>query len=374
MSDRPPDPHQPGTPPPGTPADDSPTQVGMPAVGQPGGPTQPGGPEPSSPTEPAYGQQPGYGQQPDYGQQPGYGQQPDYGQGAAPPGYGPPPGYRRSGYGQRPPRRRRSGGGAPLAALLGLALVVLLAIGGMYLLGVGPFAPAPDGSPSPTPITQPTPSPDQPTPATPTEQPTPEPTPTEQPTPDQPTPEPTPTDQPTPEPTPTEIPTPEPTAPATPAVTPAAYGQLLGWVAPAIRPTCERIRPRDLLDDAVAGAQCEAPDGVLRQFVLFDDAEALQEAYLGVKEDLSPPPEDGTCPTDLPAEAAWYYDDTAEEMRGDYLCYLDPGGQPWVVFTAWHAGMFGLLWPSEGSSANMANLYDVFRADSGVLPPGQWTP
>ena len=56
------------------------------------------------------------------------------------------------------------------------------------------------------------------------------------------------------------------------------------------------------------------------------------------------------------------------------LCYLEPAGEPWIVFTAWHAGVFGWLVPSDGSQVSIAQLHEAFTSDVGVLPPGQWAP
>lgn len=122
-------PGQPGSNPP---QDQESTQVGMPVP----------------PVTPAYTQQP----PPPYGQPP----VPP----PPPPGYGAPPpgGYPPAGYGYQTPPPKRGGPSALLIGAIALALVLALGVGGMYVLGLGPFAP----SATPTAGVQATPTPSQP--------------------------------------------------------------------------------------------------------------------------------------------------------------------------------------------------------------------
>jgi hypothetical protein len=113
------------------PQDQEATQVGMPVP----------------PATPGYTQQPpqAYGQAPSYPPPPppGYGaQQPGYG--APPPGVGGPPpgGFPPAGYGYQTPPPKRSGPSALVIGAIALALVLVLGVGGMYALGLGPFAPS----------------------------------------------------------------------------------------------------------------------------------------------------------------------------------------------------------------------------------------
>ena len=179
MTDQPKDPSEPTDTPAGQPASadqpaapslspapyaaaDSPTVVGMPTPPPP--PIAPPDPTPAnsgvgfaaigSPPGPPTGPPQGYGAPPPQG----YGAPPPVGyQGGPPPGYpgGPPQGYGRApGYYPPPP----ASGGGPSAIVILLIAVLLLAVvgvGGAYALKLGPFAPAPTGTPvaGPTPTT-----------------------------------------------------------------------------------------------------------------------------------------------------------------------------------------------------------------------------
>jgi len=127
----------PGQPGSSSPQDQESTQVGMPVP----------------PTTPAYTQQPPQ-QPPTYGQAPGYpppppgygGQPPAYG--GQPPTYGGPPagpppgGYPPTGYGYGTPPPKRGGPSMLVLGAIALAVVLVLGVGGMYALGLGPFQPS----------------------------------------------------------------------------------------------------------------------------------------------------------------------------------------------------------------------------------------
>lgn len=130
----------PGGPPMG---DQEATQVGMPVP-----PPAPGVLRQDPP--------PGYPHQPPPPPPPGY-SPPAQGYGAPPGGYPPPPGY---GYAPPPPPARGGGFSPIVVGLVVLLLVVGLGVGGMYVAHIGPFAP--QSSPTPTLIAQPTATPSRP--------------------------------------------------------------------------------------------------------------------------------------------------------------------------------------------------------------------
>ncbi len=345
-------------PPPDTslPPVDSPTVIGMPPVGfptahqapapggqtgfaaltppaNPPGPPPPlgyGGPPPSygAPPPPSYGAPPPpvYG-----GPPPGYG--------APPPSYGTPPLY---GYGGPPPSR-----GGPSLILIGgltLLLVLVVGVGVMFALQLGPFA-----GPAPTLVARPTLPPPITTPlvtakplATATLAPTV-----------------APTSGATSTAGPTATPTVGPTAPpATVVPSGDVAAQLLVHVPEPIRPGCF-ASPGTAPILAIASCTADSGEIVLTYFQ-YDGQQSMSTAYEGFRLISQIEPDTGSCndPASWPAENDYT---VSQQPAGRWLCTEALGST--TIY--WTDSRLNILSAATHTTSDHARLVDFWVDESG---------
>jgi hypothetical protein len=229
-----------------------------------------------------------------------------------------------------------------LPALIGLVLVVLLGIGALYALKIGPFAEA-----SPTPVAVVSPSPAPPT-ASPTPSPTESPTPTTEPT-----------ELPTPTPTPT--PTTEPTATPEPSATPdAALAQLMRHVPADLAPTCQQLPPDP---GAIASVTCTTEDGQIKAgYALFPDQASMDALYSQVLSSTGLQSDSGdTCST----ASGWPHEGgytIGGEPVGRLFCTQSQDNHPVIV---WTENQLLVLTAASHLGDDMDSLYQFWLNDAG---------
>lgn len=235
-------------------------------------------------------------------------------------------------YGEGPPPR--PGASYLLIGLLAGGLLLLVGLGALYALGLGPFG---AGTPA-TGVVTPTPTQAGPTPAgSPT------------------------TGQPTPTPTlpggssPTPPPATEP--PTTP---PAQLGdpeRLLGHIPAAVREGCIAVED----EDALALATCLVDDGnIVVVYSLYANNAAMQATYDAYAALGEIEPGSGTC-ADIdtwPAEGDYAIDG---RPVGRMLC-IETGTAPAIYWTDERLSIFSF---ARGSTAGAERLYQFWQSEAG---------
>jgi hypothetical protein len=235
---------------------------------------------------------------------------------------------------------------------LALVLVLLVGVGAMYALNIGPFA-----KPTPTAISRPTGAPTAVPTATPTAAPSATPSPTASPTPVA-----SPTGGAGPSLPPTASPTAAPTASATPSAGPSPSGdiaaELLSHVPPAIQGSCFTTPGGAPI---LALATCSMDDGAIElTYFQYDGQESMFLAYEGFRFVSEIEPDTGDCsdPSTWPTENDYTI---GGQPVGRWLC-TEALGQTTIY---WTDDRLNILSQATHTTADYARLLDFWVNESG---------
>ena len=261
-------------------------------------------------------------------------------------------------YGDVPLRSRRRGVSALLIGALLLLLVVALAWGAMFALGIGPFASA-----TPTPSLEPSLEPSPTTSAAPS----PSASPTATPSPLLTTAAPSATQNPTESPRTTDDPAGSPSFTIPPTMLPGTdpTAVLLGHVPPAISAGCA---PTTVSPPIVAQVSCSVDEGALVvEYFLYATRDEMGAAYQAFVETAQIEPDTGDCGfyESWPTENGYRVGGLS---IGRHLC-IDSGTEPAVVPTIyWTDERFNILAQASHSAGNRDRLVDFWASEAGPIP------